>query len=268
MANPLDTYFYNGAFVKYAQLLAMVLSSLQIEVEGQKVRLPLEYLGGLKNQDKVTDAVSQGLKTTLKFVSFNIPPEAVPNRNRDTVYSNGSIERPALPVELTYNYRLRFKKFVDMTKALEQLVFHFFPHLSLKYEGIGRQTENIVISLESYDWDNDWVGTGEEPSYFDLEFNIVVSGGHLYGADSTTGTEDGAIIKEVDIDYSFYENLPSKPSEQGSLIKFYSDEVVSPRFRDSLPLDPVEGAYEVTGVGTNNPYSIVIGSYTYIREGY
>lgn len=269
MSNPLDTYFYNGALVKYGQLVAMVLSGLKIEVEGQLTRLPLEYLGGNRNQDKTTNVVSQGLSTTLKFESLTIPQEAVPNRNVDAVYGNGSVERRALPVELVYNYRLRFKKFIDMTKAFEQIVFHFYPHLTLKFEGMGRKTENIIISVESYDWDSDWVGNGEEPSYYDLQFNFRVCGGHLYGNDLTAnGNGDAGIIKEIDIDYSIYDNEPNDASESGALLKMYDESVVVPRFRDSFPLEPLEGAYAVSGVGTNNPTEVVIGSYNYIKEGY
>lgn len=267
--NPFSNYFDNGAIIRYGQVLASVFSELKVEVEGRIVRIPIEYMGGIKDFDKVTNTVSVGLSSTLKFAGVTIPEEGVPNKNLTEVMSDGAIERPPLPVILQYEYNLKFKKMIDATRALEQIIFHTYPHLTLKVINTRGVPEVLSITATSYELNNNYAGDGEEPDSYELTFMLDMVGGKLHGSDlSQGGTSDKyTVIKEVDIYYGFYQDIPTNLTESGTWMKLYTEEVVIPRFENSLPLGFNEGAYVVKYEG-GEPVTEVIGSYTWVNEEY
>lgn len=269
MSNPFSNYFDHGSIIRYGQIVASVLSELKVEVEGRLVRIPIEYMGGIKDFDQVTKTVSVGLSSTLKFAGITIPEEKVANKNLTIKTADGAIERPALPLVIQYEYNLRFKKMVDVTRAMEQIIFHTFPHLTLKVVDKRGNNEKIVITATSYELQNDYAGSGEEPDYYELSFMFDVTGGYIHGNDLSQGgtNPNYYTIKEVTINYGFYDVVPSQLKEEGVWMKLYSEDVVLDRFQDSLPLGINEGAYVVKYEG-EEPYNTVIGSYTWIDEDY
>ena len=265
-ANPLTKYFYNGSVVRYTKLVAYILSELRLEVEGNSIRVPINFLGGIKNQDTTTYTVDLGLSSTLKFLSVTVPEEGVLNSNLKLV-QGATVEKMPLPVVLSYEFRLRFKKFNDMAQVLEQMVFNFFPMLTVRVTGLGgRNPEKIGLNITSYQWDDDWDGSGEEASYYDLIFNIEMTGGHFYGRD-LVADGDAGIIKEVDITKDILPDLTRLPATPKPLFSMYDEEVVGTRFPASKPLEQGEGAY-VMKVEEGERVTEVIGSYTWTRPGY
>lgn len=267
MSNPLSTYFYNSSFVEYTTIVAAILSELRVLVNGDVIRIPITYRGGRKLQDTTTNTVSEGLKSTLKFTNFTIPAEATRNRNLTHVFGE-SIEYTPLPVELDFEFNLRFKKFDDMSQALEQIVYHTYPHITLKTSIAGRGNEALVLSSEQYSFDNEWDGTGEEPSFYDLTFTMRLTGGHLYGRnllDDNPSTH--SIIKQVNIDLGVYSGSQWNEVTQAPWFKVYSSEYEPKvRFTADSPLEGEEGAYLYTF--TASPELEVIASGDWIREDF
>lgn len=267
MSNPLTNYFYNSSFVEYTTLVAAILSELRVLVNGDVIRIPITYRGGRKLQTTTTNVVSEGLKSTLKFTNFAIPSEATRNRNLTHVFGE-SIEYTPLPVELFFEFNLRFKKFDDMSQALEQIVYHTYPHITLKTSIAGRNTESLVLSSEQYSFDNEWDGTGEEPSFYELTFTMKLNGGHLYGRNLLEDNPSShGIIKQVNIDLGVYNGSQWSDASIVPWFKVYSSEYEPKvRFAADSPLEGEEGAYLFTYNTT--PDLEVIASGNWIREDF
>lgn len=247
MANPLAAEFYNGSLVKYTQIVASLLSDIKIVVEGRTVRLPLNYQGGIRDQSSTTYVVDSGLSTTLKISDFLIASEGVRSKAYTRVIDS-AVKRPALPVEIFFDFRLRFKKFDDMARALELIVYQTYPHLTLNTEILDHGLENLVLSPEEYTWENEWTGTGEEPAYYELYFRLKLTGGHLYGGnllDSNQGgnPDEHAIIEQVNIQVGIL-NTSVNDSACEPWFNVYGNEFNAyTRFRADVPLEPTQGAW-------------------------
>lgn len=241
MANPLNTYFYNQSILKYTTAVAFVLSDLKVFSEGRLVRLPISYMGGLRDQDKVTKSAGVGLSSTLKMTEFNIPQEAVLNRNLKVSYPDGSVEKNKLPLELTYEFKIRFKKFNDMLQAVEQLLFQCYPHLTFSYNNERGITENLVLSISQYQYEDQWEGNGEEASFYHLTFGFTLSGCNLYGHDLTKTNEPYGVIKQVSIDLTTYTDLVTYPPIEW--FKTYDSSEAVERVKADAPRVGEEGAY-------------------------
>jgi hypothetical protein len=118
----------------------------------------------------------------------------------------------------------------------------------------------LKIYLTSYDFVDSFEGTGEEPNYYDLTFNIRIEGGYFYGR-NLADSGGVNIIKEVDI-YLSTGATETSPEQRWST--YYEPVEVTTRFHANLPLTNEEGAY-VEDADTD---FIVIGSGDWIRPGY
>ncbi len=265
MGNPLAVNYYRESLVKYTQLVASILSDLRVNVEGNVVRIPIQYMGGKRNQNKTTDVVSTGLSSTLKITGFQVVAEAVLNRNITKVVGE-EITHPPLPVVLEFQFRMRFKKFNDMAQALETLVFQTYPHLTLKTSTLGTE-EVLVLSPTGQDWDNDWEGSGEEPSYYDATFGFELHGGHFHGPNLLEQEpQTHGIIKEVDVFFSTSSRTLAEDETFAWLNVYGSEYDAATRFDADKPLqtEPVsQGAWLYTPEA--EPEVDLIGSGVWIR---
>lgn len=263
MPGPFETAHKGDRIRRYSRVLGAIVSDLQVITEGKTVRIPLEYLGGLRDQTAVTYQAGVSPVQTLAFKTIVVDSEKVKNRNINNTFQ-GQIFKQRLPCILGFEWCIRVKKQDEMFQIFEQVVNALYPTLDVlvKLDDNGVD-ENLKMIPQSYDFTDAFEGDGSEPNFYDITFMIEVAGCHLYGRDLAASGE-GFVIHEVDI------NISTSPESFGNELPWFNvyDNVNTVvRFRDQRPLQPQEGAWHYDP--TPNPeFFEVIGSGSYIRQGY
>ena len=263
MPGPFETVYKGDRIRRYSRVLGAIVSDLQVITEGKTVRIPLEYLGGLRDQTAVTYQAGVAPVQTLAFRTIEVDSEKVKNRNLTNAYQ-GHVFNQRLPCLLGFEWCIRVKKQDEMFQIFEQVVNALYPTLDVLVKlDDGGVEENLKIIPKSYDFTDAFEGDGTEPNFYDITFMLELQGGHMYGRDLTASGE-GVIIHEVDITISA---LPEPFKGELPWFSVYDNDNTVVRFRNQRPLGPQEGAWHYDP--TPNPeFFQVIGSGTYIRQGY
>lgn len=264
MAAPFVNHFYHQRVRRYSRFLGSIISDIKVDTEGKLIRIPLEYLGGLRDQTSAVYSAGVLPKMTLRYIGMEINSEKVLNTNRIHNYG-GQVQEQRLPVFLDFEWCFRMKKQDELFQIQEQILMAMYPTLDVKVMS-GDDTlivENLKMYLTSYDFVDSFEGTGEEPNQYDMTFMVRIEGGWLYGRTLNESTDPAAyIIKEVDITISTSETQPF--SDERPWFNIYEPTEVTVRFQEDLPLNNIQGAYEF-----NDPSMFeVIGSSDWIRTGY
>ena len=265
MAGPFANHFYHERVIRYSRFLGSILSDLKIDTEGKLVRLPLEYLGGIRDQSSAVYSAGVLPKMTLRFIGLEVNSEKVLNGNRKQTYGS-QVQDQRLPVFLDFEWCIRTKKQNDLFQVQEQVLMAMYPTFDIKVmSGDDTQVvENLKIYLTSYDFVDSFEGTGEEPNNYDLTFMVRIEGGWFYGRSLNDTTDPAAyIIKEVDINISTDYDKPF--SDERPWFNIYEPTTVIIRFNSDLPLADEQGAYVFDK--TTEAFE-VIGSGEWIRNGY
>lgn len=259
MAGPLSKHFYKNRIKRYSRVLGSILGELRVITNDKLVRLPLEYLGGLRDQSVASYKAGILPMATLKYVGFEVNTEKVLNNNRKEIF-NGVLQKKRIPLFLDFEWSIRVKKQDEMFQIQEQVISAMYPTLDVlvKSEDGSNIDENIKIIPVSYDFVDSFEGDGEDPVYYDLTFMIRIEGGYIYGINSVNEGGNGSLIKEVIVDLS----TGAVPfADSFTWFSIYDADTVLTNFPASLPLGELEGAYLFDGAETLE----VIGSYNYIR---
>lgn len=263
MPGPFETVHKGDRIRRYSRVLGAIVSDLQVITEGKTVRVPLEYLGGLRDQSTETYQAGVVPIQTLAFKTIEVDSEKVKNRNINNAYQ-GQVFKQRLPFVLGFEWCIRVKKQDEMFQVFEQVINALYPTLDVlvKLDDNGVD-ENLKIVPRSYDFTDAFEGDGTEPNFYDVTFMLELAGGYMYGRD-LAASGDGSVIHEVDITLSA--SVDAFTSEQ-SWFSIYDNNNTVVRFRDQRPLEPQEGAWHYDP--TRDPeFFDVIGSGDYIRDGY
>lgn len=263
MPGPFEIAHKGDRIRRYSRVLGAILSDLQVITEGKTVRIPLEYLGGLRDQSTATYQAGVAPVQTLAFRSIEVDSEKVKNRNVTNTYQ-GQVFRQRLPCIFGFEWSIRVKKQDEMFQIFEQVVNALFPTLDVlvKLDG-GGVDENLKIIPKTYDFTDSFEGDGVEANFYDITFMLDLQGGHMYGRD-LVDTGEGVVVHEVDISISA---LSEPDVGERPWFSVYDNDNTVVRFRGQRPLEPQEGAWHYDST-TTPEYFEVIGSGTYIKQGY
>jgi len=265
MPGPLETSYYNKRIIRYSRVLGGILSDLQVFTEGKTVRVPMEYLGGLRDQSLPTYQAGTLPVATLKFSGFEVDPEKVLNRNIKVNYS-GAIQRQRVPVLLDYEFCIRTKKQTEMFQIIEQILGEFYPTFDVLVSNsdLNDIKENLKIIPSSYDFADSFEGTGDEPNFYDLTFMFRIQGAYFYSRTLNDG-DGGGVIHEVNISLGIGDTYSE--TEQLQWVSEIDNFDTVTRLWANEPLNPEEGVYHYDG--DQDPEVLqVIASGDWVREGY
>lgn len=263
MPGPFEKVHKGDRIRRYSRVLGAIVSDLQVITEGKTVRIPLEYLGGLRDQTAVTYQAGITPVQTLAFRTIEVDSEKVKNRNINNAYQ-GEVFKQRLPCILGFEWSIRVKKQDEMFQVLEQVVNALYPTLDVLVKlDVNGVDENLKIVPRTYDFTDAFEGDGTEPNFYDITFMVDLTGGHMYGRDLAASGE-GVVIHEVDITISTSAE-PFKNESPWTSIYDNNNTVV--RFRNQRPLEPQEGAWHYDAT-VDPQFFEVIGSGSYIRQGY
>lgn len=243
MANPFERPYGGQRIKRYARIFGSVASGLRVLTEGKDIRIPIEYMGGLRDQSVPDYSAGVLPVQTLKFYSVVVDSERVRNRNekRQTL---GGVRRQKLPVILGFEWCIRMKKQDELFQLMEQVVNTLYPTLDILVKADDEPSttikENLKIVPVSYEFSDSFEGDGTEPNYYDLTFIIELHGGYFYGR-NLSADGDAFVIHEVDVLLSTDENTPHK--NESDWIHILDNDQTKQRLDTIKPLDPDEGVH-------------------------
>lgn len=264
MAGPFAKHFYHERVRRYSRFLGAILSDMKVVTEGKTIRIPLEYLGGIRDQSSPVYSAGVLPVMTLKFVAVEVNSEKVQNSNRIENYG-GSLQKRRLPVNLDFEWCIKVKKQDELFQLQEQILTAFYPTFDVKVMSDDETSivENLKFYLTSYDFADYFEGNSEEANTYELTYMVRVEGGYFYQRTlNEAGSGDAYIIKEAIVNISTDPFTPF--AGERTWFTLYEPTEVHVRFPSSLPLGNEEGAYDTP---TDEPI-LVIGSSDWVREGY
>lgn len=268
MAGPFQFAFYQERIKRYSRVLGSVIADLQVNTEGKLVRLPLEYLGGLRDISSPTYQAGILPVMTLKFIGFQVDSEKTLNRNQKVLYGN-SLQLQRLPVKLEFEWRIRVKKQDEMFQIFEQVVCGLYPTLDILVNSGDEtmQDENLKLVPMSYEFSDNFDGDMQEGVAYDITFMVTVEGAYFYNRTlNGAGTgEGGGLIHQVIIEISESTKKPFIDTQPW--FNIYDNFQTIDRFHAQQPLLPNEGAYHYDSLPDPDFFE-VIGSNGWVRNGY
>lgn len=268
MSGPFELPFYQERIKRYSRVLGSVIAALQVNTQGKLIRLPLEYLGGLRDISSPTYTAGILPVMTLKFSGFQVDSEKTLNRNLKVVYGS-ALQLQRLPVKLDFEWCIRVKKQDEMFQIFEQVVCGLYPTLDVlvNSDDITVQEENVKIVPAAYEFMENFDGDMSEGVSYDITFMITIEGAYFYnrtlnGAGS--GGNDG-LIHEVVVNVSSSHKTPFSDSQPW--FNVYDNFQTTERFHAQQPLGPDEGAYHYNNL-PDPQFFEVIGSGDWTRNGY
>lgn len=267
MSGPFEIPFYQERIKRYSRVLGSVIAALQVNTQGKLIRLPLEYLGGLRDISTPTYQAGVLPVMTLKFIGFQVDSEKTLNRNLKMLYGT-ALQLQRLPVKLEFEWCIRVKKQDEMFQIFEQVVCGLYPTLDVlvNSDDLTMQQENLKLVPNSYDFIENFDGDMSEAVSYDITFMVVIEGAYFYNRTLNgvgSGENDG-LIHEVIVNVSSSE---TPFAGEQPWFNIYDNFETIQRFHAQQPLGPDEGAYHYNNLPDPQFYE-VIGSDGWTREGY
>lgn len=173
---------------KYIKLMAYLMQDMQVETNGKLVGVPLYYTGGERRVEGRDVLPRAGMKL--------VTVEPDPNRTFNRYHNHHGSMNQRVACDFIVTYSARAKRHQEVYQILEQILGAFTPSIEVNVidNDYLDNNQNIDIHLDSWIMDDDWLGEGEEPSYYDLEVTFRMKG-YVYRAAPSGG--EGNIIKQI-----------------------------------------------------------------------
>ncbi|CAM0001282.1 tail sheath stabilizer [Vibrio phage K469] len=205
-------HYYHKTTRSYGAVLMAIFSDLKVDTEGKLVEIPITPLTGIRDKSD-GQSPTNGVypRGTLGFESYVTDDERQLNNNQHRLRNEDMDKSQLMRVPMGYQFKVsyRFKKADEAYQVVEQVVPAFQPSLDFKWKDNNdlSNTQNVKVKLDSFEIEDNWEGSGDEPDYHDVTF-IVTMSGYMYRR-TTTGSDE---IKHVVIDLAtFPETLSDIP---------------------------------------------------------
>ncbi len=209
---PVENYYYNMSFEKYAALFSIIHSKLKIMSEGKMVQIPLLPLSGRRFKTKNKTAQNQlPMATFLLSGDCEVDKSSTKSRNLKVKTDTGILKN-GIPVIIPVEYNVRCKNRTQIWQIIEQLYGAFYPSADCRIKDNDSllQDQNVKIKILSHQVLDNYEGDGTELECVDATFNFEIHG-NIYGYPFWTkkndddGTEEGkvkGVIEEVVVELS------------------------------------------------------------------